>query len=136
MKEKNKPKYNMFQNSCFMISLAWKEKEKKVIFMGIISALILVLQSLIGMFISPTILSFIENSRPLKDVLFVILGFSLASLIVNAINSYIDCNELYGKVTVRSSIVNLINRKGATTSYCNLDDNEFMNLYNKASSAT
>ena len=27
---KKKPKYNMFQNSWFMIKLAWKQKEKKV----------------------------------------------------------------------------------------------------------
>ena len=55
-----KPKYNMLQNSCFMISLAWKTKEKKVLVLCVLSALFAVLNNLIGLYISPTILAVVE----------------------------------------------------------------------------
>ena len=49
---KKKPKYNMFQNSWFMIKLAWKQKEKKVIFTAILLVLLGVALNLINLYTS------------------------------------------------------------------------------------
>ena len=49
-KKKKKPKYNMFQNSWFMIKLAWRQNEKKVIFTAILLALLGVILNLINLF--------------------------------------------------------------------------------------
>ena len=47
-KEKpKKPKYNMWQNSCWMIGTAWKIKEKKVIFICLAQVVIALGQSLV-----------------------------------------------------------------------------------------
>ena len=54
-----KPKYNMWQNSAYMIRLAWSVKEKKVIFIGLAMALLTVALSLIELYVVPVILSII-----------------------------------------------------------------------------
>lgn len=58
--KKEKPKYNMWQNSAFMIRLAWQVKEKKVLVLGVITALLAVATSLINLYISPMILACVE----------------------------------------------------------------------------
>ena len=58
---KKKPKYNMLQNSWFMITLAWKKQEKKVIFTAILLVLLGVALNLINLYIAPTILNAIET---------------------------------------------------------------------------
>ena len=56
-----KPKYNMAQNSWFMIKLAWTSGEKKVIVLSLLSALTAVALNLINLYVSPTILSVVER---------------------------------------------------------------------------
>ena len=56
-----KPKYNMAQNSWFMIKLAWTSGEKKVIVLSLLSALTAVALNLINLYVSPTILSVVEE---------------------------------------------------------------------------
>ena len=59
--QKKKPKYNMFQNSWFMIQTAWKQKEKKVIVTALFLVLFGVAINLINLYIAPTILDAIET---------------------------------------------------------------------------
>ena len=52
---REKPKYNMLQNSAYMINLAWKEKEKKVLLLSVLSALLSVVNNLLNLYISPSV---------------------------------------------------------------------------------
>ena len=133
---KSKPKYNMFQNSLFMIKVAWKEREKKVLVTLLLAALLSVVINLVGLYISPTILKMIENKDNIKSIIITILIFASILMIATALNAYISENTLFGRVQVRLAIINRLNEKAATTSYSNLDDEQFTNLLNKAFSTT
>lgn len=51
--DKIKPKYNILQNTLYMVKLAWISKEKKVLILGALSAMLAVGLNPIGLYISP-----------------------------------------------------------------------------------
>lgn len=123
-----KPKYNMAQNSWFMIKLAWTSGEKKVIVLSLLSALTAVALNLINLYVSPTILSVVERQASVTELIVTIVVFVAALMLVSAASSYVNTNTLYGRVSVRCEIINLLNRKMATTSYQNISDERFKTL--------
>ena len=136
-KEKTpKPKYNMWQNTWFMIAFAWKVKEKKVIVFSFITACLAVTKNVINLYISPSILSVIERKGSVQELLLMITFFIGGLMLVVALSAYVtQCNFLT-KIAVRLGIVNLVNRKTATTSYPNVEDKKFIKLRGKALEAT
>lgn len=132
-KTKNsKPKYNMFQNTLYMIKLAWKNKEKKVIILSLLSSVTAVLINIINLTISPTILSNIEHHESLTKILLTIIIFIALLIVTTAVNTYINENTLYGRISVRMEIISLLNNKAMTTSYSNLHDESFVKLLEDA----
>lgn len=128
-KEKSpKPKYNMAQNSWYMIKLAWTSGEKKVIVLSLLSALFAVALNLINLYVSPTILSVVERQASVTELIVTIVVFVAALMLVSAASSYVNTNTLYGRISVRCEIINLLNRKMATTSYQNISDERFKTL--------
>lgn len=123
-----KPKYNMAQNSWFMIKLAWTSGEKKVIVLSLLSALFAVALNLINLYVSPTILSVVERKASVSELILTIVVFVVALMVVSAVSSYVNTNTLYGRISVRCEIINLLNRKMATTSYQNISDERFKTL--------
>ncbi|MCI5648564.1 MAG: ABC transporter ATP-binding protein/permease [Fusicatenibacter sp.] len=138
MKEKTKkekvprPKYNMGQNSWFMIKLAWTSGEKKVLVLSLLSAILAVALNLVNLYVSPMILSVVERHAPVSELLFTIVGFVLCLMLVSAASTYVNANTLYGRINVRCEIINLLNKKAATTSYPNVDDDGFQKLLAKS----
>lgn len=122
-----KPKYNMAQNSWFMIKLAWTSGEKKVIVLSLLSALTAVALNLINLYVSPTILSVVERQASVTELIVTIVVF-VALMLVSAASSYVNTNTLYGRIIVCCEIINLLNRKMATTSYQNISDERFKTL--------
>ena len=132
-KDKKKPKYNMFQNSWFMIKLAWKQKEKKVIFTAILIVLFGVALNLINLYIAPTILDAIETGVSFGQLITTILVFVGALVLTYASNAYVNANTLYGRVSVRTEIISMLNNKACRTSYPNIENDEFYKLSEQAS---
>ena len=132
MKKESKPKYNMRQNSWFMMKLAWTSKEKKVIVFCLLSAMLTVALNLVNLYVSPTILSAVERHAPVTELIFTIVSFTLGIMLVSAASAYVNANTLYGRVTVRSVLLGLLNRKATTTSYPNVDDDRFIKLLDKS----
>ncbi len=131
-----KPKYNMWQNSWFMIKLAWTSKEKKVLILSFLSGVLALLISLINLYVTPVILSKIETNVSITELIITILLFVGALMIVSASSTYINENIQYGKISVRLEIINLLNKKSCTTSYPNVHNDEFKKLLNKADNCT
>lgn len=127
-----KPKYNMAQNSWFMVRLAWTAKEKKVLVLGLLSALLALATTLVNLYLSPTILSAVERHVSMTELLLTIGGFVLGLMLVRAASAYVDENVIYGRITVRAEILMLLNRKACLTSYPNLDDDAFKKLLSKS----
>lgn len=134
--KKKKPKYNMWQSSAYMISLAWHEKEKMVLVLALLSAMFSVANSLINLYITPSILSAVENKDPISKLIIIILVFVGLLMFCSAASSYIATNTLYGRVQVRSSVITALNRKASITSYPNVSDEKFKKLCTKASEVT
>ena len=126
----------MWQNSWFMIKLAWTSKEKKVIILSLLSAALAVILNLVNLYVSPTILSAVERHVSVRELLWTIVGFSLALMFVSAASAYVNTNTLFGRVSVRAEVTNLLNKKAATTSYPNVDDDKFIKLLTKARECT
>ena len=135
-KEKSpKPKYNMGQNSWFMIKLAWTSGEKKVIVLSLLSALTAVALNLINLYVSPTILSVVERKASVTELILTIVVFVVALMLVSAASSYVNTNTLYGRISTRCEIIAQLQKKAATTSYPNLFDDKFKKLKMKAQEA-
>ena len=130
---KKKPKFNMLQNSWFMIKLAWKQKEKKVIFTGILLILFGVALNLINLYIAPTILDAIETGVSFGELITTILVFVVALILTYAFNEYVMANVLYGRISVRTEIIAMLNNKACRTSYPNIENDEFYKLSEQAS---
>ena len=133
--KKKKPKYNMWQNSCWMIGTAWGIKEKKVIFICLAQVIISLGQNLISLFISPAVISAVETQKPLSYLLITILVFVGATMLFDAVSSYINGNKIYSRITLRSHLIGLMSNKAMTTSYPNTEKQELINLTNTATSA-
>ena len=132
-KEKSlKPKYNMAQNSWYMIKIAWTSGEKKVILLSLLSALTAVALNLITLYVSPTILSVVERKASVTELIVTIVVFVAALMFVSAASAYVNTNTLYGRISTRCEIITQLNKKAATTSYPNIYDEKFKGLKIKA----
>lgn len=133
---REKPKYNMLQNSAYMINLAWKEKEKKVLLLSVLSALLSVVNNLLNLYISPSVLYAVEIKAPISQLISVIITFIGLMILCSASSSYIDTNIIYGRIQVRGAFITALNKKNSTTSYPNTGDEKFKKLCGKANEAT
>ncbi len=134
-KEKEeKPKYSMWQNAAYMVSLAWKIR-KSVLSLCSVLAVLGIASSLVRLYIAPSILARIENAAPLSAVLTTIAVFVLSLLLINALTSYFSTNTLFGRVEVRLWLVNAIHQKLSTTSYPNTEDTAVLKKLEKANSS-
>ena len=118
-----------------MIKLAWREKEKKVLVLGMITALLAVATSLINLYISPMVLACVEQGASVARLVITILVFTGLLVVTSAASAYVGANIVFGRITVRSAIIAAINRKAATTSYPNVGDERFRKLQSKSSEA-
>ena len=126
------PEYNMLQNSWYMITLAWTSGEKKVIVLGLLSAILTVSSSLVNLYVVPVILQAVERHVSAPELMLTILGFVLAMMILSASCAYVKENILFGRIAVRTRLVHLLNQKALTTSYPNLDNDVFQKLLAKS----
>ncbi len=131
-----RPAYGVGQNVWFMVRLAWTTGEKKVLVLNLLSALCLVGLELINLYISPSVLSAVERHASVGQLLGTIGAFVLALMVVSAAKEYVESNIQFGEVTVRMSIISLMNQKAAATSYPNLGDDDYQSLLLRAIQCT
>lgn len=129
---KEKAKYSIWQNVKYMVSFAWKNKEKKVIFLVLLAAIFSVATSLVNLYVTPTILTAVENRVSISELIITILTFVGFLMLLAAGRNYVQANTMYGRIQVRMLLLAEINRKAATTSYPNMIDEKFKKLLSKA----
>lgn len=134
-KKTPKPKYNLWQNTRFMLRTS-RKYAKSVFPLCIVLALLSAGKSVAELLIAPAILNKIELSASLGSVVFTIAAFALVLMLLSGLRSYVDTNALFGRIAVRSQGIYLsISRKYAETSYPNLLNTDFLALGEKASAA-
>lgn len=131
----SKPKYNMAQNTWFMIRLAWTSKEKKVLVLSLLAAVLAVALNLINLYVSPVILSVVERQAGVSTLMLTILAFVLMLMVVSAAAAYVDRNTICGRISVRCELLTMLNKKAATTSYPNLFNDKYQKLSAKSQEA-
>lgn len=134
-KKAPKPKYNLWQNTGFMLRTS-RKYAKSVFPLCIVLALLSAGKSVAELLIAPAILNKIELSASLGSVVLTIAAFALVLMLLSGLRSYVDTNALFGRIAVRSQGIYLsISRKYAETSYPNLLNTDFLALGEKASAA-
>ncbi len=123
--------YHIFENTRFMLSIAY-HNAKSVIVLSILLAVVTSILNIIQLLISPLILQKIEHLSSFSELIITILILSFSLFIFTALKSYIEANTLFGRITVRKHIMNLISSKVASTAYAHILDNKFINYENKA----
>lgn len=132
--KREKPAYNLWQNSAYMICFAWK-KRKSVVLLCLALAALAAATDLIGLFIAPTVLRQVQEKVPLQTLLTTIACFAAALIAVGAANSYAAANTMFGRTEMRIGIFAAICEKSAKTSFPNTEDQKLQKKLNKASMA-
>lgn len=130
-KEIKKSKYNMWQNTGFMLGIAWKH-DKSVIFLCIALAMATAGVTITELLIAPMILQKVETMAPLGQLITSILGFSVVLMILSGLKAYLTANTLFGRVGLRTKFMMMISRKDAQTSFSNILDTDFLQMEDKA----
>lgn len=94
---KERPRYNLWQNTAYMAGLAWQE-QKSVLALCLLQALFFVGLNLVNLFIAPSILGAVEDRVPLEGVLGTIAFFVLALLVLNILKTWVATNTLFGRI--------------------------------------
>lgn len=134
MKDKNKPKYNIAQNVGWMVKLAWKTR-KRVLLFCVLTAALEILYNLAQLYIAPEVLTRVEQSAPLGELLGIIGLFTLVLFLTLGLKDYIVQNTLFPRVDVRTVIIGMIARKSNMTAFPNTLDADFIKLREKAHTA-
>ena len=135
MKDKNKPKYNIAQNTGWMVKIAWKDR-KRVLVLCILMAALEIFYNLTQLYIAPEILMRVEQHVPLTELLGTIGVFTLALFLAMGLKDYFQQIAMFPRVDVRSYIIGMIGRKCNMTSFPNTLDADFIKLREKAHMAT
>jgi ATP-binding cassette subfamily B protein len=131
MKKKEKPKYHIYQNVCWMVQIAWK-KRKRVLLFCIVTAVLEVFLNLLQLYLAPEVLARVEEQAPMRQLLLTIGIFTAGQFLVEGCKEYIEANTMYPRIDVRSAIIDKIAQKSITTSYPNTLDVKFTGLREKA----
>lgn len=131
MKEQNKPKYNLWQNTVFMIKTAGK-KYRSVPILCVVLAFLCAAQTAVELLIAPAILTQIETNAPLPHLIYVIGIFVGLLMLLSAFKIYTEKNTFFGRISVRQEINRSLAQKSGETSYENLLDTRFLNTGEKA----
>lgn len=121
----NKPKYNLFQNTWYMIKRAWKDNKSVLWLLGLLVMITFFIQ-LVELLLAPAILTKLETHAPLSDLLKTIAIFSLSLITLSGLLAYLKKNATYGRIHLRVFIDNDVQYKMATTSYPNTEDSDVL----------
>ena len=128
---KTRPNYNMWQNTAFMLQVAW-QTQKSVIVLCLLPAFLNVGIQLTELFITPAILQKIEVHAPLPILLNTIFIFTGILLLLKSLQAYIDPNLLFGRIHVRIALLMKLSEKKTCTSLPNSEDTERNRIREKA----
>lgn len=133
--KKSKPAYGMYSCVWYMVKLAAKY-EPLLLVSGLAVTALAVIQSLANLFLSPMVLRAVEQNVSAGRLAATIGIFIGALIVISGISGYISGVDRYRRVTLRGVVAALLNDKAATTSYCNLQDERFRFVEDKANFCT
>lgn len=125
-----RPKYNAAQNVLYMIRLAHRESRTVLPLAGAQIVLDVAL-AVLELLAAPAILRRLEAGSPLPQLAGTILTFTLGLMLVDAARSYVGENTVFGRVQVRTSLLNTLHCAMCRTSYPNTQDPAYLDRLEK-----
>ena len=135
MKHREKPKYSVLQNVCFMVRVAW-QKRRRVLLLCVVTAVLQVALNLTQLYITPEILTKVEQGVPVGELLATIGLFTAALFLLQAAAAYCDAVRMPAEIDVRCAVIRMISRKNCETSYPNVHDAKILKLEEQAQRTT
>ena len=134
-KVKEKPKYNTWQNTCYVLKYTW-ERSKTVIFTMIAQSVLVPAIPAVAMFLPPTVVALILGNAGAGWLAVTVLVFTAVTLLLQSVKRYLDATALIHRAGVRSSLGIDIILKTIDTDYANLENKKFTDVKQKAHNAT
>ena len=125
-KRKLKPRYNLFQNSAYMIKLAWKQR-KGVLMLCLIIATLVVLKNFLGVVVTPVILTAVEDAVPLGQLIRTILLFVGALMLTGTASTYFETRVPYEHAAFRIILTAHVTRRIEMMSYPHTENQDVLN---------
>ena len=135
MRQKEKVNYSVSRCIRYMVSMAWRH-QKSVLVLCVGLALVEIAQNLVQLFVAPVILSKVEQTAPIEELLGTILAFTAVLYVLRFLLNDWDNTCLIGRIHVRTSITKDIIRKSLTTSFPNTGNPQLLKLETGAQQAT
>ena len=132
---KEKPKYNMWQNTCFLFRWTWQHS-KALIALNIVGVCTYISRRLLELYIAPTIIERLEKHAGLPDLIATILSFTVSLVIISWIDSFVKRESQVTQGLLNLKIGDAINQKACTISYPETQDPKTIKLLENAFSAT
>lgn len=129
-----KPKYNLFQNLGYLISVCWKVR-KGFLIITLAIAFLQLMTNLTELYIAPIILQKVELSAPLWEMLITIILFTLTLVICTAGTQYLRDTTCVFSMDIFNHFFVERMMKSAMTSYPNTLDTDFLRKLELSNSA-
>lgn len=131
MKQEKSITKNALSNIGYIVKTAWKV-EKSVIYFCVLLIITAVLINLLQLFFVPFLLENI-TIQPFWKIIIYVTTFSVSWMLLDAFQTYINANVIFGRIELRSFFTFKIHGKVATTSLPNLENKDFLDQLDRAS---
>ena len=135
MKTKEKPTYNVWQNSVFILGNAWTY-DKIAVLVIIVQIILAVSIATVGIFLPAMVVEQITSGVDVMTLITTILLFTLTLVLLNGVNAYFNETARVRRTALRFFYGSQIYEKIMTTDYENLDKQHYRDSVQKAQDTT
>ena len=129
--KKEKPTYNIWQNSLYVIKHAWIN-DSSVLLVIIAQIILTVAISTVGIFLPAVVVEQIIAMVPVRQMVTTVLLFTVAIVLMQMVKSYFTATAGTKRLGLRFKFTTAISNKVNTTDYANLEEKSFTDAKQKA----
>jgi len=130
-KVKEKPKYNTWQNTCYVLNYTWA-RSKLVVLSMIAQVMLVPAIATVAMFLPMMVVALILDGSSAGRLALTVATFTVATLLLQSAKRYLDNTALVRRAAVRISLAFDTTGKIIDTDYANLENKKFTDTMQKA----
>ena len=134
-KQKEKPKYTTWQNTCYVLRLAL-ERKRFIPLVMLAQSLITPAIPAVAMFLPMTVVALILGGGDAHRLVITVLAFTAATMLLQTAKSYLFAVSRAQRNALRHSIIQGMLDKTLTTDYANLEKKAYTDAREKATEVT
>ena len=132
---KEKGKYNTFQNFMWMVRRSKISRVPYLLWISILSGILACIINVVGMLTTPMILDLLESGKSIAIFMQTISLVIGLLIVLTGVKTYLHFYMSIPKISCRTGIIESIAEKFSITSFPNVEDEKFLKLCERASSA-